>query len=148
MITSVVPLLLIVVSIVVLAVTGNLFSSSPLVIAAQVAAVGLNLWARSSFQAGTFRVSAAPAGTSIIRRGPYRLIRHPMYAAALLFIWAAVVSHVSALTLTIGIGGAVAPGAVSRLPAVHPVHQGPGAVPGLKRRVPPPAFTIAPGPSV
>jgi protein-S-isoprenylcysteine O-methyltransferase Ste14 len=26
-----------------------------------------------------------------------------MYAAALLFIWAAVVSHVSALTLTIGI---------------------------------------------
>jgi protein-S-isoprenylcysteine O-methyltransferase Ste14 len=103
MITSVVPLVLIVASIVVLAVTGNLFSSSPFVIAAQVAAVGLNLWARSSFQAGTFRVTAAPAGTSIIRRGPYRLIRHPMYAAALLFIWAAVVSHVSALTLTIGI---------------------------------------------
>jgi protein-S-isoprenylcysteine O-methyltransferase Ste14 len=103
MITSVLPLLFIVGAIVVLVVTGNLFSSSPFVIAVQVAAVGLNVWARRSFQEGTFRVSAAPAGTSIIRRGPYRIIRHPMYSAALLFVWAAVVSHVSALTLTIGL---------------------------------------------
>jgi protein-S-isoprenylcysteine O-methyltransferase Ste14 len=93
----------VVAAIVVLAVTGNLFSSSPFVIAAQIAAVGLNVWARRSFQEGTFRVSAAPASTSIIRRGPYRVIRHPMYSAALLFIWAAVVSHASVLTLTIGI---------------------------------------------
>ena len=52
MITSVLPLVFMVVSIVVLAVTGNLFSWSPLVIAAQAAAVGPNLWAWSSFQAG------------------------------------------------------------------------------------------------
>ncbi len=30
-------------------------------------------------------------------------MRHPMYTAALLFVWAAVVSHVSVLTLAIGI---------------------------------------------
>ena len=107
MITSVLPLVFIVAAIVVLGVTGNLFSSSPFVIAAQVAAVGLNVWARRSFQEGTFRVSAAPAGTSIIRQGPYRVIRHPMYSAALLFIWAAVVSHVSVLTLTVGIAATV-----------------------------------------
>ena len=100
---SALPLLFVVGAIVVLGVTGNLFSSSPFVIAAQAAAVGLNVWARRSFQAGTFRVSAAPGGSSIIRRGPYRFIRHPMYSAALLFVWAAVVSHVSALTLAIGI---------------------------------------------
>jgi hypothetical protein len=46
MITSALPLLLAVGAIVVLAVTGNLFASSPFVIAAQVAAVGLNVWAR------------------------------------------------------------------------------------------------------
>lgn len=107
MVTSVLPLVFVVAAIVALAATGNLFSSSPFVIAAQVAAVGLNVWARRSFQKGTFRVSAAPAGTSIIRRGPYRVIRHPMYSAALLFIWAAVVSHASVLTLTIGIAATV-----------------------------------------
>ncbi len=103
MITSALPLLFVVAAIVLLAATRNLFASSPFVIAAQVAALGLNVWARRSFQKGTFRVSAEPGGDSIIRRGPYRFIRHPMYSAALLFIWASVVSHLSALTLAIGI---------------------------------------------
>lgn len=94
-------------AIVVLAVTGNLFSASPFVVAAQVAAAGLSVWARRSFQRGTFRVSAALGGTSVIRRGPYRVIRHPMYSSALLFAWAAVVSHASVLTLTIGIAAKV-----------------------------------------
>lgn len=103
MIASALPLLFILAAIVVLGVTGNLVSSSPFAIAAQVAAVVLNVWARISFQKGTFRVTAAPRGTSIITRGPYRFIRHPMYSAALLFIWAGVASHLSALTLAIGI---------------------------------------------
>ena len=103
MITSALPLLFVVASIVVLGVTCNLFALSPFVIAAQATAVGLNVWARRSFQAGTFRVSAAPAGSSIIRRGPYRVIRHPMYSAVLLFMWAGIVSHVSVLTLAVGI---------------------------------------------
>lgn len=99
---SVVPLLLIIAAIVVLGVTGNLFSASPIVIAVQVAAVALNLWARASFKKGTFRVGAAPGGTSIINNGPYRLIRHPMYSAVLLFVWASVAGHPSALTISIG----------------------------------------------
>ena len=99
MMASVVPLLLVMASIVALGVTGNLFVWSPPVIAVQAGAIGLGIWARRSFQKGAFRVTATPGGSSIIRNGPYRFIRHPMYAAALLFIWAAVVSHVSALTL-------------------------------------------------
>ena len=107
MITSALPLLIAVGAIVVLGVTGNLFAWSPFVITAQMAAVGLNVWARRSFQEGTFRVSAAPGGTSIIRRGPYRVVRHPMYSSVLLFIWAAVVSHASVFTLTVGIAATV-----------------------------------------
>jgi len=103
MMASAIPLLLVVAAIAALGVTGNLFSPSPFVIAAQVAALGLNIWARISFQRGAFRVTAAPSGTSIIERGPYRLIRHPMYSAVLLFIWAGIASHFSALTLAIGI---------------------------------------------
>jgi len=103
MIASALPLVFVVAAIVTLAATGNLFSWSPFVIAAQVAAVALNVWARRSFQAGTFRVSAAPGGGSIMRNGPYGFIRHPMYSAALLFVWAGIASHRSALTLAIGV---------------------------------------------
>jgi len=103
MITSSLPLLFVVAAIAVLGVTGNLFSSSQFVIAAQVAAVVLNVWARTSFQRGTFRVTAVPGAASLITRGPYRFIRHPMYSAALIFIWAGVASHPSVLTLAIGI---------------------------------------------
>ena len=103
MITSPLPLLVVIAAIAVLGVTGNLFASSPFVITAQVAAVVLNVWARISFQRGTFRVTAAPSGAPIITRGPYRFIRHPMYSAALVFIWAGTASHLSVLTLGIGI---------------------------------------------
>ncbi len=115
MITSALPLVFVVGAIALLAGTGNLLSWSPLVIAVQVAAVLLNVWARTSFKAGTFRVSAAPAGTAIIREGPYRFIRHPMYSAVLLFIWAGILSHVSALTL--GVGAAVTVVTVARVAA-------------------------------
>ena len=87
----------------ILGLTHNLFSPSPLVIGAQVVAVCLAVWARRSFPSGAFRVTATPAADSVIQRGPYRLIRHPMYAAALLFVWAAALSHWSALTLAVGI---------------------------------------------
>lgn len=93
----------VILTLVVLAVTGNLFSASPLVIALQLLAVGLSIWARRSFPAGAFRVSSDPAADAVIQRGPYRLIRHPMYTAALLFIWTGVLSHLSLLTLALGI---------------------------------------------
>ena len=102
MITSPLPLLFVVAAIAVLGVTGNLFDSSAFVITAQFAAVALNVWARTLFRRGTFRVTATPSGAPIITRGPYRFIRHPMYSAALVFIWAGVASHPSVLTLAIG----------------------------------------------
>ena len=103
MMASALPLLLVIAAIVVLGATGNLFVLSPLVIGVQAGAIGLSLWARRSFQKGAFRVTATPGGSSIIRSGPYRFVRHPMYTAALLFIWAAVISHLSVFTLAIGI---------------------------------------------
>jgi protein-S-isoprenylcysteine O-methyltransferase Ste14 len=103
MMASVAPLLLVIASIVALGVTGNLLVPSPLVIAVQAAAIGLSIWARRSFQKGAFRVTATPGDSPLIRNGPYRFVRHPMYAAALFFTWAAVISHVSAFTLAVGL---------------------------------------------
>ena len=90
-------------AIILLAATGRLFSSSVPAIAAQLVAVGMLLWARRSFPAKSFRVDAKPSAEAVIRRGPYRLIRHPMYSAALLFIWVAVLSHISIGTVSIGV---------------------------------------------
>jgi len=103
MMTSPVPLIVVISAIIVLAVTRSLLVASPYVIAAQALAVALSVWARRSFPRGTFRVGADPGASSIIRRGPYRFIRHPMYSAALLLIWAAVLSHLSPWTLTLGL---------------------------------------------
>ena len=103
MITSPAPFIVVISAIVILAVTRSLFSASPYVIAVQAMAVALSFWARRSFPQGTFRVVAAPGAASIIRRGPYRLIRHPMYSAVLLFIWAGILSHRSLWTLTLGV---------------------------------------------
>ncbi len=75
MIASPPPLVIVIAAIVVLGVTGNLFALSPIVITVQAAAVVLNVWARTWFQRGTFRVTAAPSGAPIITRGPYRFIR-------------------------------------------------------------------------
>lgn len=102
MLASAVPLALLLVAILALAATGNLLSASPLVIAVQVLALALSIAARRTFAAGTFRVAAAPSAGPILRRGPYRLVRHPMYTAALMLIWAAVLSHRSVLTFAIG----------------------------------------------
>ncbi|MBP6876295.1 MAG: isoprenylcysteine carboxylmethyltransferase family protein [Candidatus Eisenbacteria bacterium] len=97
------PLFVVIAAMIALGVTGNLLLLSPLPIALQAAAVALSIWARRSFPRGAFRVSASPGGGSIVRGGPYRFIRHPMYAAVLLFLWTAIISHLSAFTLAIGI---------------------------------------------
>ncbi|MAT97200.1 MAG: hypothetical protein CL608_08660 [Anaerolineaceae bacterium] len=96
-------LLVLVVAIFFLLLTASLFSRSPLVIAGQVLAVLLAIWARRSFGATQFSIHAAPAGGGVISAGPYRFIRHPMYAAALLLIWASILGHVSPLHVAIGV---------------------------------------------
>ncbi|MCX6134300.1 MAG: hypothetical protein NTU47_10855 [Ignavibacteriales bacterium] len=91
-------LLLVIAAVILLAVTEDLFSFSAVVIAVQILAVGLAIWARRSFPTGAFRVDATPSADMVIRRGAYRLIRHSMHSAALLLIWAAVLSHLSLRT--------------------------------------------------
>lgn len=96
-------LLFVIATLIILGATGNLFSPSPFVIGAQLVAVALSVWARISFPARTFRVAATPAASTVIRRGPYRLIRHPMYSAVLLVVWSGILSHLNWWTLGLGV---------------------------------------------
>ncbi len=73
--------------------TRNLFSSSTLVICLQVAALLLFLWARVTFGRRSYHVVADPTEGGLVTGGPYRYIRHPIYAAMCLFTWAGVAAH-------------------------------------------------------
>jgi protein-S-isoprenylcysteine O-methyltransferase Ste14 len=59
----------------------------------QVLAVLLMLWARLTFGMRSFHATANPTAGGLVTAGPYRYWRHPIYAAALLFIWAGILAH-------------------------------------------------------
>lgn len=90
-----------------LLVSGSLFSINLLIIV-QVLAFAVMPWARRSFQPGQFSIHAEPEEGRMLVLGPYRYIRHPMYASALAIIWAGVLGHFSYLNLVIGIAVTVA----------------------------------------
>src|SRR3954447_3646445 len=73
--------------------TRNLFSSAPIVIALQVVAFLLFLWARITFGRRSYHVVANPTDGGLVTSGPYRYIRHPIYAAMCLFTLAGVAGH-------------------------------------------------------
>jgi protein-S-isoprenylcysteine O-methyltransferase Ste14 len=84
-------------------VTGHeFFSPSPLVIAVQVAGVVLMLWARITFGRRSLHAAADPTEGGLVTTGPYRFIRHPIYTAACLICWAAVLGHASVRTVLLG----------------------------------------------
>jgi Putative protein-S-isoprenylcysteine methyltransferase len=61
----------------------KLFSTSPLVIALQVVASLLFLWARVTFGRRSYHVVADPTQGGLVTGGPYRYIRHPIYCSDL-----------------------------------------------------------------
>jgi protein-S-isoprenylcysteine O-methyltransferase Ste14 len=88
---------LLVVAVVTLLARHALFANSPVAIVVQVSAAALMLWARLTFGARSFHAGANPTAGGVITTGPYRFIRHPIYAAILYALWAAVLSRPSAL---------------------------------------------------
>ncbi len=70
-----------------------LFGAGPVTISLQVAAVLLMVWARLTFGMRSFHASANPTAGGLVTRGPYRFIRHPIYAAVLYFTWAGYAAH-------------------------------------------------------
>jgi len=98
-------LLILILAILYLLISGNLLSWSPFVIAGQLLAVALGIWARRSFQGKQFSINAEPfeGEGSLLATGPYQFIRHPMYAAALLLLWSSILGHISIINVVIGL---------------------------------------------
>jgi protein-S-isoprenylcysteine O-methyltransferase Ste14 len=80
-----------------------LFSSSPVVVAIQAAAVALMAWARLAFGRRSFHPAAEVTRGGLVTTGPYRLIRHPIYTAACVFCWAGVLANFAPMPLVAGV---------------------------------------------
>lgn len=96
-----------------LIVRGDILASTPITIAAQVAAALLMLWARLTFGLRSFHAGADPTEGGLVTTGPYRYLRHPIYAAILLFVTAAVLSHLAPATVVLLLAAAL--GAAMRI---------------------------------
>ena len=84
-----------------------ILASTPTMIAAQAVAVVLMLWARLTFGLRSFHAAANPTEGGLVITGPYRYLRHPIYAAILLFLCAAVLSHLSLATASLALASAI-----------------------------------------
>ena len=98
---SLVATSLLVVAVLTLLARHSLFANSPVAIAVQVLAGALMLWARLTFGGRSFHASASPTDGGVVTTGPYRFVRHPIYAAILYFLWAALLSRPSALNASL-----------------------------------------------
>ena len=81
----------------------SLVARSPAGIAVQVAALALMAWARLTFGRRSFHAAANPTAGGLVTTGPYRFIRHPIYASACLFVWAGILSNWSVLAGLLGV---------------------------------------------
>ncbi|HKO22048.1 MAG TPA: isoprenylcysteine carboxylmethyltransferase family protein [Candidatus Eisenbacteria bacterium] len=99
-----------VVAVVFLLVSHLLFARGTFPIVLQAVAGALMLWARVTFGGRSFHAGADPTEGGLVTTGPYRFIRHPIYAAILLFLWAGIASHGSIVGVLSGI---VATGAIA-----------------------------------
>jgi len=88
-------------------------SPSVPVIVLQLAAVALMVWARLTFGRRSFHATASPTRGGIVRTGPYRWLRHPIYTAATLFGWACWLGHPSWFSASMA--GLMTAGAVLRM---------------------------------
>ena len=81
----------------------SIFGTGPATITIQVIAALLMVWARLTFGIRSFHGTANPTAGGLVTSGPYRFIRHPIYAAILYFFWAGVAAHPSLITVTVGL---------------------------------------------
>lgn len=80
-----------------------LFADGAVLVFAQIMAGALMIWARLTFGLRSFHGAANATAGGLETRGPYRWIRHPIYAAILLFVWSGVSAHRSLGSIGAGV---------------------------------------------
>lgn len=81
----------------------SLLGHGPLTLGLQAAAILLMIWARMTFGLRSFHYAANPTSGGLVTTGPYRFVRHPIYAAILLFVWTGVAANWSLQAAALGL---------------------------------------------
>jgi protein-S-isoprenylcysteine O-methyltransferase Ste14 len=81
----------------------NLLGHGPVSIGLQVLAGLLWIWARLTFGLRSFHYAANPTAGGLVTTGPYRYLRHPIYASILLLVWAGVAANASPTGVALGL---------------------------------------------
>jgi protein-S-isoprenylcysteine O-methyltransferase Ste14 len=108
-IASILGYLLIVVALVTLILLRSILADSVITGILQIAGFAFMFWARVTFGKRSFHLAANPTEGGLVTTGPYRFVRHPIYASVLLFTLAGVLTRISlesiscTIVLTIGI---------------------------------------------
>lgn len=84
--------------------SGSIFAKTTLYLLLELVGIGIGLWALLTMQRSTFSIMPDVKKTGrLVRQGPYRWIRHPMYLAVLLVTGALTLDMPSILRVTIWI---------------------------------------------
>ncbi len=70
-----------------------IFSKNPITIIIQIFAFAIMIWARITFGFRSFHASANSTKGRLITNGPYKWLRHPIYASIIYFFWACVIAY-------------------------------------------------------
>ncbi len=70
-----------------------ILSKNPISILIQICSVAFMIWARLTFGLRSFNATADTTQGKLVTTGPYRFLRHPIYAAIIYFSWASVISY-------------------------------------------------------
>ncbi len=79
--------------------TKRFFSPLPGVIALQVLGMLIVVWARLTFGMRSFHVASSATRGGLVTTGPYRYVRHPIYAGVMLILAGVLVGHHDLATL-------------------------------------------------
>ena len=101
---SIAGLVLVLIGAVSLIFRSSVLANTPAAVSVQVIAGLLLLWGRLTLGRRGFHASAEPTEGGLINTGPYRYLRHPMYASLLYFFWAGLFCHLSIINVGLTLG--------------------------------------------
>ena len=70
-----------------------IFSKNPIAIIIQLCSAVLMVWARITFGLRSFHAAANTTEGKLVTHGPYRGLRHPIYASLIYFFAACIISY-------------------------------------------------------
>ena len=77
----------------------SILSKNPVSICVQLLSAILMIWARYTFGFRSFHAAANTTKGQLVTNGPYRWLRHPIYASLIYFFWASVIAYPTIKTI-------------------------------------------------